>query len=65
MAELVNAASVPAVPAPAPAGAAKKGKKSGAAPEVPRFGRVRSNLKVNCVYSFNICSILLFILYDS
>lgn len=31
------------------AGAAKKGKKTGA-PEAPRFGRVRSNLKVGTPY---------------
>ena len=28
------------------AGAAKKGKKGEAAPEVPRFGRVKANLKM-------------------
>jgi len=28
---------------------AKKGKKSGGAPEAPRFGRVKSNLKMGIV----------------
>ncbi len=46
MAEFASGA---AAPAPA-AGAAKKGKKTAAA-EVPRFGRVRSNLKVCTVHA--------------
>lgn len=48
MAELVAAASTAGAPAPAaaPAGAVKKGKKTAALTEAPRFGRVKSNLKV-------------------
>lgn len=46
MSELVAAAGTPAAAAAAPA-AAKKSKKTAGLNEVPRFGRVKSNLKVS------------------
>ena len=44
MADFTTTSAAASAPA---AGAAKKGKKTPAAADVPRFGRVRSNLKVN------------------
>jgi hypothetical protein len=39
---------------------AKKGKKTGA-PEAPRFGRIKANLKVNLFMIFGICLHHLFV----
>lgn len=64
MAELVSSApKEEAAPAPAPV-AAKKGKK-GPASEVPRFGRVKSNLKVRKkdYYYSNVTYILSYLCY--
>lgn len=46
MAELVATAGAAALPAAASAAAAKKSKKTAALNEAPRFGRVKTNLKV-------------------